>query len=75
MAPSCLATPCTYCGGVADEIDHIVPITRGGTNDWDNLAPICRSCNKRKSTATPLDALMRIHLADLYENWSGRFAA
>jgi 5-methylcytosine-specific restriction endonuclease McrA len=70
-----LGDPCTYCGGVAGEIDHIVPVTKGGTNDWDNLAPICRGCNKRKSTATPLDALMRIHLADLHENWSERFAA
>lgn len=45
--------PCAYCGGVADEIDHITPITHGGTGDWTNLTPACRSCNARKH-AKPL---------------------
>ncbi len=29
-------------------VDHIVPISRGGTNDIDNLQPMCRSCNASK---------------------------
>lgn len=42
-------TLCTYCEDtLAVEIDHIVPITKGGTGERINLTPVCRSCNARK---------------------------
>ena len=41
--------PCAICGGKADQIDHIKPISRGGTNDRENLQPICKACNSKKS--------------------------
>lgn len=28
--------------------DHIVPLSRGGTNTWDNLQALCLSCNSAK---------------------------
>ena len=31
------------------EIDHIVPLSRGGSHTRDNIAPACRSCNRKKS--------------------------
>ena len=40
---------CSYCGGKAEEIDHIIPRSNGGTNSTYNLTPACRSCNKKKS--------------------------
>jgi 5-methylcytosine-specific restriction endonuclease McrA len=36
---------CFKCGGYADAVDHIVPRSRGGTNDEYNLRAICSSCN------------------------------
>jgi hypothetical protein len=44
---------CQYCGRSSDEvtleIDHLVPVSKGGTNDFDNLITACRECNKQKS--------------------------
>lgn len=42
---------CPECGSADDlTIDHIVPIARGGSNDLENLAVLCRPCNSRKGT-------------------------
>jgi hypothetical protein len=29
--------------------DHIVPLTKGGANEKDNIVPCCRSCNSKKN--------------------------
>lgn len=45
---------CSYCnqvGGIL-EIDHIIPITKGGTNDFHNLTTSCRKCNRQKKDKT-----------------------
>lgn len=34
-------------------VDHIVPITRGGTNDVSNFQILCRSCNASKGNNLP----------------------
>lgn len=40
---------CVYCGADEDlTCDHVVPLVRGGTNDNENLATACRSCNSSK---------------------------
>jgi 5-methylcytosine-specific restriction endonuclease McrA len=43
---------CAYCGGAGDTKDHVVPLTRGGTNYIDNIVPACRSCNSSKGRKT-----------------------
>ena len=40
---------CVYCGAKADEIDHVIPRSNGGTNSTYNLVAACRSCNEKKS--------------------------
>ena len=42
---------CLRCGSKDQlTIDHIVPVVKGGTNDFDNLQTLCRSCNCQKQT-------------------------
>lgn len=41
---------CVYCGGVAHTRDHVIPLSRGGTNAPDNLVPACRPCNGEKGS-------------------------
>ena len=42
--------PCIYCGStIKIEIDHIIPVSRGGRNALGNLAPACLKCNRSKS--------------------------
>jgi hypothetical protein len=45
------AEACTYCGDLLGpfEVDHVRPLSRGGTNDRANLACSCVSCNTQKS--------------------------
>ncbi len=39
---------CHYCHGPADQVDHIVSVSQGGTDDDHNLAAACGTCNARK---------------------------
>lgn len=51
---------CQYCGLGADSIDHVMPRSRGGGDDWHNLAAACRACNSAKRNRTPAEAGMRL---------------
>lgn len=43
---------CQYCGEKAPdvelEVDHINPVSKGGTDDLQNLVAACKSCNRGK---------------------------
>ncbi len=56
------------CGGCLDEftqwmnmeIDHVVPLSRGGTNEFSNLQVLCKACNRLKGTGTMDDLIIRL---------------
>mgnify|MGYP001566747588 CR=1 FL=1 len=35
-----------------DHLEHKIPISRGGTNEYNNLAISCKKCNRKKYTKT-----------------------
>lgn len=39
---------CQYCGAAAENLDHVVPRSKGGTHTWENVVAACRPCNTRK---------------------------
>ena len=53
---------CAYCGGLFAEseltVEHINPVSRGGSQSWTNVVTACRSCNTRKGNRTPEEARM-----------------
>lgn len=55
---------CSYCGGSAGTIDHIVPLAKGGKHHWSNLTAACMSCNNHKKTMSVLTFLHRHNRRD-----------
>lgn len=48
-----LSGPCAYCGSTENiTMDHVIPISRGGTHGIGNLVPACLSCNNSKLDKT-----------------------
>jgi 5-methylcytosine-specific restriction endonuclease McrA len=52
---------CQYCGRLGAELkpretltrDHLIPISRGGNNEWTNVVTACSPCNTRKANHLP----------------------
>jgi hypothetical protein len=40
--------------------DHIVPVSRNGTDSWTNVVTACQRCNHRKANRTPEEAGMEL---------------
>ena len=47
---------CQYCNRAAENIDHVMPRSRGGPHAWDNVVASCRACNARKEDRLPAEA-------------------
>ena len=44
---------CHYCGSDASQVDHMLPSSRGGSDELSNLVPACARCNHAKADLTP----------------------
>ena len=55
---------CMYCGGkFPDSVltrDHIIPLSKGGRDVWENVVTSCRRCNQHKGNALLEDANMEL---------------
>ncbi len=51
---------CQYCGAAAENIDHVIPRSRGGLHAWDNVVASCRPCNARKRDHLLEDSGMKL---------------
>ena len=47
---------CQYCTAPAENLDHVIPRSRGGTHTWENVVAACRRCNAKKENRTPQEA-------------------
>ncbi|MCS7227399.1 MAG: HNH endonuclease [Endomicrobia bacterium] len=55
---------CCYCGKKFPSeklnIDHIIPRSRGGKTEWNNIVTSCTECNFKKGNKTPQEAKMTL---------------
>lgn len=58
---------CAYCGCGGDlEVEHVVPISRGGEHHLGNIVPACHQCNSSKRSSDALSWYVR---QTFYESW------
>ena len=68
---------CAYCGnGITAyrkkvnslDVDHVIPVSRGGSDDVENLAAACKPCNQLKANMTADELRARFAKAELHKN-------
>lgn len=55
---------CQYCheSHSTEELtfDHVLPVSRGGPRNWENIVTCCLDCNRKKANQTPEEAGMTL---------------
>jgi len=50
---------CQYCGSPSNlTVDHVIPRSKGGSSNWENIVASCAPCNRRKGDRLPKQAGM-----------------
>jgi 5-methylcytosine-specific restriction endonuclease McrA len=64
---------CLYCGEhySRGELtrDHVMPLSRGGADAWENCVTACLACNVRKGCRTPQQASMPLLAVPYRPSW------
>jgi 5-methylcytosine-specific restriction endonuclease McrA len=67
---------CCYCGRIFEtqdlNLDHVVPRSRGGPTDWNNIVTSCIPCNLKKGNRTPEEAGLPLLVKPSRPKWKGR---
>jgi 5-methylcytosine-specific restriction endonuclease McrA len=65
---------CQYCGVRLPRrelnLDHVVPRSRGGKTNWENVVTSCVECNFKKGGRTPEEAGMRLVRSARRPRWA-----
>lgn len=63
---------CRYCGALATEtklvVDHVIPVSLGGSTDPSNLAAACEDCNIGKTSTNP-DTAVIADVSEAAQEW------
>jgi 5-methylcytosine-specific restriction endonuclease McrA len=64
---------CLYCSGhfPKSELtrDHVLPTSKGGMDEWENVVTACLNCNVRKGNRTPQSANMPLLAVPYRPSW------
>ena len=64
---------CLYCGHEFSRPsltrDHVLPLSKGGRDTWENVVTACFHCNSRKSNRTPQQANMPLLAVPYRPSW------
>ncbi|MFN7974615.1 MAG: HNH endonuclease [Acidobacteriota bacterium] len=70
---------CQYCGRklpMSDlNLDHVIPISRGGKSTWENVVSSCIGCNSRKRNRYPEEAGLTLLRRPERPRWQAFFGA
>ena len=46
---------CHWCGNVMTNptLDHVIPLSKGGEDHWENVVAACGRCNQKKANKLP----------------------
>jgi 5-methylcytosine-specific restriction endonuclease McrA len=64
---------CQYCGKKfpSEDLtyDHVVPKSKGGKTEWNNIVTCCMPCNRHKGGRTPGEACMSLIQPPVRPRW------
>jgi len=64
---------CLYCGHEYSRPsltrDHVLPLSKGGRDSWENVVTACFHCNSRKANRTPQQANMPLLAVPYRPSW------
>ena len=64
---------CQYCGDHFStrelNLDHVVPLSRGGKSSWQNIVCCCLECNGRKGSLLPEEAGLKLRKIPVKPSW------
>lgn len=62
---------CYLCGEFLEfdyfEVDHKIPLARGGKNNFENLFPACHCCNSMKNSIYPQELMEKVIQIFIYQ--------